>query len=41
MRAVGIARRSMEENLYRKLDEDGGKKMIFKLARGRTEDEGT
>ena len=32
------ARRSMEEELYRKLDEDGGKKMIFKMARDRTED---
>ena len=32
------ARRSMEEELYRKLDEDGGKKMIFKMARYRTED---
>ena len=29
---------SMEEELYRKLDEDGGKKMIFKIARDRTED---
>ena len=29
---------SMEEELYRKLDEDGGKKMIFKMARARTED---
>ena len=29
---------SMEEELYRKLDEDGGKKMIFKMARDRTED---
>ena len=28
----------MEEGLYRKLDEDGGKKMIFKMARDRTED---
>ena len=27
----------MEEELYRKLDEDGGKKMIFKMARDRTE----
>ncbi len=26
---VDRARRSMEEELYRKLDEDGGKKMIF------------
>ena len=33
------ARRSMEEELYRKLDEDGGKKMIFKMAWDRTEDE--
>ena len=37
-RAVDRARRSMEEELYRKLDEDGGKKMIFKIARDRTED---
>ena len=29
-RAVDRARRSMEEELCRKLDEDGGKKMIFK-----------
>ena len=28
----------MEEELYRKLDEDGGKKMIFKMARDRTEE---
>ena len=28
----------MEEELYRKLDEDGGKKMILKMARDRTED---
>ena len=28
----------MEEELYRKLDEDGGKNMIFKMARDRTED---
>ena len=32
------ARGSMEEELYRKLDEDGGKKMIFKMARDRTDD---
>ena len=32
------ARRSIEEALYRKLDEDSGKKMIFKMARDRTED---
>ena len=37
-RVVERARRSMEEELYRKLDEDGGKKMIFKMARDRTED---
>ena len=37
-RAVDRARRSMEEELYRKLDDDGGKKMIFKMARDRTED---
>ena len=36
--AVDRAQRSMEEELYRKLDEDGGKKMIFKMARDRTED---
>ena len=28
----------MEEELYQKLDEDGGKKMIFKMARDRTKD---
>ena len=28
----------MEEELYRMLDEDGGKKTIFKMARDRTED---
>ena len=38
MRAVDGARRSMEEELYRKLDEDGGKKMVFKMAWDRTED---
>ena len=32
-RAVDRARRSMEEELYRTLDEDGGKNMIFKMAR--------
>ena len=32
------ARRSMDEELYRKLDEDGGKKMIYKMARDRTQD---
>ena len=37
-RAVDIARRSMEEELYRKVDEDGGKKMIFKMARDSTGD---
>ena len=37
-RAVDRVRRSMEEELYRKLDEDGGKKMIFKMARDITED---
>ena len=35
---MDIARRSMEEELYRKLDEGGGKQMIFKMARDRTED---
>ena len=37
-RAVDRPRRSMEDELYRKLDEDGGKKVIFKMARDRTED---
>ena len=37
-RAVDRTRRSMEEELYRKLDEDGGKKIISKMARDRTED---
>ena len=36
-RAVDRARRSIEE-LYRKLDEDGGKNIMFKMARDRTED---
>ena len=37
-RAVDIARRSMEEELYRKLDEDCGKQSIFKMALDITED---
>ena len=37
-RAMDRARRSMEEELYRTLDEDGGQKMICKMARDRTED---
>ena len=37
-RALDRARRSMEEYRYRKPDEDGGKKMIFKMARDRTEE---
>ena len=37
-RVVGRARRSMYKELYRKRDEDGGKNMIFKMARDRTED---
>ena len=37
-RAVDRARRSIEEELYRKLDEDGGNNMIFKMARDITED---
>ena len=37
-RAVDRARSSMEEELYRKLDDDGGKNMIFKMARDITED---
>ena len=35
---MDIARRSTDEELYRKLDEDGSKQMIFKMARDRTED---
>ena len=37
-RVVDRSRRSMEEELNRKLDEDGGKKIIFKVAWNRTED---
>ena len=37
-RAVDRARGSMEEELCRKLDEDGVKQMTFKMARDRTED---
>ena len=37
-RAVDRARRSMEEELNRKLDEDRRKNMIFKMARDRTKD---
>ena len=37
-RAVDRARRNMEEELYRKLDEYGGKKMSFKIAWDRTDD---
>ena len=34
-RAVDKARRDMEADVYGKLDEDGGKKMIYKMARDR------
>ena len=37
-RAVDRTRRIMEDELYRKLDEDCGKKIIFKMARDRTEE---
>ena len=37
-KAMDRARRSMEEELYRKLDGDGAKKMIFKMARDGIED---
>ena len=37
-RAVDRARKGTEEELYRKLDEDDGKKRLFKMARDRTED---
>ena len=33
---MDIARRSTDEELYRKLDENGSKLMIFKMARDRT-----
>ena len=36
-RAVDKARRDMEADVYSKLDEDGGKKMIYKMARDRDE----
>ena len=36
-RAVDKARRDMETDVYSKLDEDGGKKMIYKMARDRDE----
>ena len=39
-RAVNRARRSMEEELYRTLDGDRGKRMIFKMSRDRTGDGG-
>ena len=37
-RAVDKARRDMEADIYIKLDEDGGKKMIYKMAQDRDED---
>ena len=37
-RAIDKARQKMEEELYKKLDEDGGKKMIYKMARDRNEE---
>ena len=37
-RAVDRARRNMKEELSRKLDDDGSKKTIFKMAQDRTED---
>ena len=36
-RAVDKSRRDMEADVYSKLDEDGGKKMIHKMARDRNE----
>ena len=36
-RAVDKAKREVEEELYRKLDEDCGKKMIYKMAQERDE----
>ena len=37
MRAVDKVRNNMEE-VYNKLEEDGGRKMMYKLARDRDED---
>ena len=37
-RALDKAGQKMEEELYKKLDEDGGKRMIYKMARGRNEE---
>ena len=37
-RAVDRAQRSMEEELYRMLDEEGGKNRIFMMVRDRTDD---
>ena len=37
MRAVDKARRNMEADVYSKLDDDGGKKIIYKIARDRDE----
>ncbi len=37
-RALDKARQKMEEELYKKLDEDGGKRMIYKMARDRNEE---
>ena len=36
-RAVDKARRDMEADIYSKLDEDGGKKMIYEMASYRDE----
>ena len=36
-RAVDKARRDMEADVYSKIDEDGGKKMIYNMARDRDE----
>ena len=37
-RAVDKAGQKMEEELYKTLDEDGGKRMIYKMARDRNEE---
>ena len=37
-RAVDKARQEMEEELYKKLDEDGGKSMTYNMARDRNEE---
>ena len=37
-RAVEMARREMEDSIYKQLDDDGGRKLILKMARDRKEE---